>query len=182
MKIAPFMMVLGLKADMNQLTTKRLCLEKIGLKHREELYKLLSNPKVHKFFPNALDKKESEKFFEKIQQRYQSDGYCFWAVIRKRDKTFIGICGLLSQRIDGKDEIELGYRLSDDFWNQGYATEAAKGCIMYARNKLKTSSIISLIRSINKPSIRVAEKNGLKLEKETMFKELPHLVYRLNLK
>ncbi len=164
------------------LTTKRLRLEKIGIEHRDELYKLLSNPKVHKFFPKALDENESDEFFEKIQHRYQSDGYGFWAVIRRTDETFIGICGLLSQKIDGKNEIEVGYRISDQFWNQGYGTEAAKGCIMYAKDKLKTPSIISLIRSVNKPSIRVAEKNGFKLEKEAMFQELPHLVYRLYLK
>ena len=169
---------------MNQtiLKTKRLCLEKIGSEHRDDLYKLLSNQKVHKFFPKALNKEESREFFEKIQNRYQSDGFCFWAVIRRTDKAFIGICGLLSQTIDGKNEIEVGYRLSDKFWNQGYGTEAAKGCIMYAKDELKIPSIISLIQSVNKPSIRVAEKNGLKIEKETMFQELPHLVYRLYLK
>lgn len=161
------------------LTTKRLRLEKIGIEHKEEIYKLLSNAKVQTFFPKTLDKKESTDFFEKIQCRYQTDGYCYWAVIRKTDNTFIGICGLLSQIIDGENETEVGYRLSDEFWNQGYGTEAAKGCIIYAKDKLKLPSIISLIQSVNKPSIRVAEKNGFKLEKETIFQELPHFVYRL---
>ncbi len=163
------------------LTTKRLRLEKIGLEHRESIYKLLANPKVHQYFPKVLDKNESEEFFEKIQQRYQADGFCFWAVIRKTDETFMGICGLLSQEIDGKTEIEVGYRLSDEFWKQGYGTEAAWGCILYAKDTLKTASVISLIRAINKPSIRVAKKNGFKLEKETIFHDLPHLIYRLYL-
>ena len=143
---------------------------------------MLSNPEVHKFFPKPLNKIESDEFFEKIQGRYQSDGFCFWAVIRKTDEIFIGICGLLSQAIDGKNEIEVGYRLSNEFWNQGYGTEAAEGCIRYAKEKLKISSIISLIRPVNKQSIRVAEKNGLKFEKEAIFHELPHFVYRLYLK
>ena len=164
------------------LKTKRLRLEKIESEHKDELYMLLSNQEVHKFPPKVLNETESDKFFEKIQHRSQTDGYCFWVLIRKSDNTFIGICGLLSQTIDGEKEIELAYRVSDKFWNQGYGTEAAKGCIRYAGEKLKTASILSLIRSINKPSIRVAEKNGFRLEKKTIFQEVPDLVYRVYLK
>lgn len=159
--------------------TKRLCLEKIGIKHKGNLFKLLSNPEVHKYFPKTLDQNESEAFFEEIQHRYNADGYCFWAVIRKSDNLFLGICGLLSQTIDGQKETEVGYRISNEYWGHGYGTEAAKGCMQYAKEMLKLASIISLIRPENLPSIRVAEKNGLKLEKETMFHNMLHLVYRI---
>jgi RimJ/RimL family protein N-acetyltransferase len=37
--------------------------------------------------------------------------------------------------------------------------------------------VISLIRAENTPSRRVAERNGMTIEKETIFVELPHLVY-----
>ena len=39
------------------LATKRLRLEKIGVEHKKDLFRLLSNPKVHKYFPKALDEK-----------------------------------------------------------------------------------------------------------------------------
>lgn len=159
-------------------TTNRLRLEKISANHKGDLIKLLSNPIVHKYFPKMLDPKESKAFYEKIQARYKTDGYCFWAVIRKNDNLFLGICGLLSQLIDGQKEVEVGYRLSNEFWGHGYGTEAAKGCIEYGREELKLTSIISLIRPVNLPSIRVAEKNGLTLEKETIFQDTRHLVYR----
>ena len=163
------------------LTTKILRLEKIGNKHKSDLYALLSNPKVHKYFPKALDRNESVAFFEKIQYRYNVDGYCFWAAIRTTDNVFLGICGLLSQIIDGQKETEVGYRLLDEIWGQGYGTEAAWGCIQYGKKVLNLASIISLIRPVNLPSIRVAEKNGLTLEKETVFQNMRHFVYRINL-
>ena len=100
---------------------------------------------------------------------------------RNRITPFWEICGLLSQIIDRKKEIEVGYRISDKFWNQGIATEAAKGCIAYASDHLKLHSLISLIRSVNQPSIRVAEKNGFRFEKETIFQGVLHRVYRLYL-
>ena len=166
----------------NVLITKRLRLEKIGEKHKKDLFRLLSNPEVHKYFPSALDNKEAEGFYEKVQSRYNIEGFCFWAVIRESDETFLGICGLLSQNIDGKKEVEVGYRFSDEFWGQGYGPEAARGCIEYAKEKLNLESVISLIRSANLQSIRVAEKNGLKFEKEVMFHDRPHNLYRINTK
>ena len=87
---------------------------------------------------------------------------------RRLDNKFLGICGLFKQNVDNVDEIEVGYRINDEFWGNGYGTEAAKGCIIYAKNILGLSSVISLILKENKQSIRVAEKNGLKLEKETI--------------
>ena len=42
------------------LETKRLVLEEITTGHFQELYKLLSNKIVHKYFPKALNKAESE--------------------------------------------------------------------------------------------------------------------------
>ena len=164
------------------LATKRLRLEKIGEEHKKDLSRLLSNPKVHKYFLKVLDEKEAEEFFENIQIRYNSDGFCFWAVVRNGDETFIGICGLVSQVIDGKNEVEVGYRFSDEFWGQGYGPEAARGCIEYAKERLNLESIISLIRSVNLQSIRVAEKNGMKLEKEVMFHDRPHNLYRISFK
>lgn len=161
------------------LKTKRLNLEIIDKSHFDMLYNLLSNRRVQQYFPKALNKIESKEFYEKIQNRYKSDGYCYWAVIRKNDKEFIGICGVLKQEIDGQTEAEIGYRLLDSFWGKGYGTEAVKGCIKYAKEKLEKESVISLIRSVNIPSIKVAEKNGFRFEKESIFHDLPHQVYRL---
>ena len=159
--------------------TERLQLEMIDEYHFDNLYALLSNEEVHKYFPKALNKVESKEFYEKIQRRYKDDGYSFWAVVRKNDNEFLGICGILNQTIDGQLESEIGYRFLDTFWCKGYATEAAKGCINYAKETLSKISLISLIRSVNIPSIKVAEKNGFQYEKEAIFHELPHRVYRL---
>ncbi len=164
------------------LKTERLRLELISERHFESLYKLLSNPEVHRHFTKTLNRKESEEFFEKIQSRYKTDGYCFWAVIRRSDNIFMGICGLLQQKIDGQNETEIGYRLSDEYWSRGYGTEAAGGCVKYAVEKRNSPSVISLIRPANIASKRVAEKNGLSFEKESIFQDLPHHVYRLFLR
>jgi RimJ/RimL family protein N-acetyltransferase len=165
---------------MQILETKRLILDEIKEDRFDELANLLANEKVHRFFSKTLNRNESHEFLETIKKRQREDGVSFWAVIRKNDSKFLGICGLLKQIIDGKYEIEVGYRINDIFWGKGYGTEAAEGCIKYAKDKLELTSVISLILPENKQSIRVAEKNGLKLEKESMFHGQIHHVYRIH--
>ena len=164
---------------MKILETNRLVLNVIDDSIFDELANLLSNENVHRYFPKTLDRQESREFLAKVQKRQKEDGVSFWAVIRKDDLRFLGICGLLKQVIDGIEEIEVGYRIDDQFWGNGYGTEAAAGCLHYARNTLGIPSVISLILEENSQSIRVAEKNGLQLEKESMFHGLRHRVYRI---
>lgn len=165
---------------MKVLETQRLSLETLDGTMFSQLAVLLANPIVHRHFPKALDEAEAKAFLTEVQKRYENDGYAFWAVIRKDDKRFLGICGLLKQVIDGRDEVEVGYRIDNAFWGNGYGTEAAAGCVQYAKDIVKVQSVISLILSENKQSIRVAEKNGLHFDKETIFHGKMHRVYRRN--
>ena len=164
------------------LETERLILEEINIRHYEELLKLLSNEIVHKYFPKALNKAESEDFLKKVQERQKESGLSFWAVRHRENNSFLGICGLLKQTIDGLEEVEVGYRINDTFWGNGFGTEAVAGCLKYAKEVLGLDTIISLILPINKQSIRVAEKNGLNFEKVTIFNDQLHHVYRKRLK
>jgi ribosomal-protein-alanine N-acetyltransferase len=160
------------------LETKGLILETLDDHHFDDLFKLLSNKNVHKYFPKALNKEESLEFLNKVKCKYDEDGFSFWAVIRKGDQEFLGICGILKQIISGTEEVEVGYRILDNYWGDGYGTEAAGGCIQYGKDVLQKQSIVACIRDVNKQSIRVAEKNGLLFEKNIIFHDLPHRLYR----
>ena len=91
---------------------------------------------------------------------------------------FVGLCGLLTQEVDGKMELEIGYHLLPGQWHKGFATEAAVFCKAFAREKALAPSVISLIDPDNLPSQRVAERNGLQLERTTLFRGKPARVYR----
>jgi [ribosomal protein S5]-alanine N-acetyltransferase len=160
------------------LETKRLTLEELDETRFEPLAQLLANPRVHKYFPKVLSREESLEFLQQVQERQLRDGVSFWAVLRTPDGAFLGICGLLRQVVDNRDELEVGYRISDEYWGNGYGTEAAAGCMQYAFTKLKAPSVISLILPENLPSQRVAEKNGLHVEKEAFVHGNVHRVYR----
>src|ERR1700740_2300801 len=91
----------------------------------------------------------------------------------------IGDCGITLQEVDGEHLREIGYHLRRDLWGQGLATEAARACRDYGFGELKADTLISLIRPENLPSRRVAERNSMKVWKETTRSGLVHLVYRV---
>jgi RimJ/RimL family protein N-acetyltransferase len=49
----------------------------------------------------------------------------------------------------------------------------------YAFSKLEADEVISLIRPENTPSRRVAERNGMRIDRQVIYAELPHLVYSM---
>ena len=71
------------------------------------------------------------------------------------------------------------YRLHPDYWNRGLITEAARAVRDHGFADLKLPRVISLIHPENIPSRRVAEKNGMKVEKEITFRGFPTLVYAI---
>jgi [ribosomal protein S5]-alanine N-acetyltransferase len=93
--------------------------------------------------------------------------------------TLAGYCGFFHDEVDGKMEIEIGYRLQRDFWNRGLTTEAARAVRDYGFRGLKLEYVISLIHPENHASRRVAEKNGVTLERETTFRGFPTFVFSI---
>ena len=70
--------------------------------------------------------------------------------------------------VNGRAEIEIGYRLARAHWGQGYATEAVTAVRDYAFAALEMPRLIALIDPANTTSIRVAEKAGMRYEADVM--------------
>jgi ribosomal-protein-alanine N-acetyltransferase len=92
--------------------------------------------------------------------------------------TLLSVCGF-HHHPEVRGEVEIGYRLHPDYWNRGLVSEAARAVRDHAFADLKLPRVISLIHPENIPSRRVAEKNGMKIEKEITFRGFPTLVYAI---
>ena len=64
--------------------------------------------------------------------------------------------------------LEVGYHFRRDHWGHGYATEAARACMEYAFRQLAAEKVVSLILPENLPSRRVAERNGMQVERQVL--------------
>ena len=120
-----------------------------------------------------------QKWYQKQLWRYENDKGGMNALIEKSSGKLIGHCGLLVQIVDGIPELEIGYSLLPDFWNRGYAFEAASHCREFAFKNDFSKSLISIISLTNGPSQKVALKNRMKIEKETNYNGNKVYIFRV---
>jgi ribosomal-protein-alanine N-acetyltransferase len=161
------------------LETARLQLRHFTPEDIGALARVLSDPETMRFYPAPFDRTEVADWIERNRRRYEDDGHGLWAMVLKSSAELIGDCGLVRQNIDGNDEIEIGYHVRRDLWRQGLATEAAQACRNYGFNQLEVDRLISLVRPENLPSRRIAEKIGMAIWKEIVWRGLDHYVYAI---
>jgi len=110
-----------------------------------------------------------EYFERRILGHYQNHGFGLWALFLAETKEFIGLAGLISQTIDGIEEVELAYRLHPNYWSKGYATEAATAIAEHAFATMKIDYLVSIIDPKNISSEKVAKRVGMQAWKPVVF-------------
>ena len=79
--------------------------------------------------------------------RWQERGFTFWAVERKADGELLGFCGLKLADTPGspiEGMVEVGWRLREDAWGQGYAKEAAIASLDFAFDTLGADRVVAI--------------------------------------
>ncbi len=103
-----------------------------------------------------------------------------WATIHKDTGEFIGRCGLLPWTIEDEYEVEVAYTLKRQYWGQGLGSEAAQAILDHGFQQLRLPRLICLIDPNNITSQKVAQKIGMRLEREVEGiggDNLPTLIY-----
>ncbi|MCF8453923.1 MAG: GNAT family N-acetyltransferase [Pedobacter sp.] len=129
----------------------------------ELMAKINTDEKVMEFFPGIVSKDQTIEFIEKMQKQFTEQGFCYFAVDKLENNEFIGFIGLSEKSFEAEFTpcIDIGWRLSSEEWNKGYATEGAKRCLEYANEVLKLEKIVSIAPKINVKSERVMKKIGM---------------------
>ncbi|SET35233.1 Protein N-acetyltransferase, RimJ/RimL family [Salinibacillus kushneri] len=113
--------------------------------------------------PHASYKKHREFVRKRIETVYPN-GLGYWTIeLKDHIREFIGWVMLIPIDNIGP-ETEIGWRLKRNHWGKGYATEAARIILQYAFDTIELDKIVADIHYLNRGSIRVAEKIGLKFE------------------
>lgn len=123
-----------------------------------------ADPQVMEYFPDMLTPAESDRLIERFERHTEEKGFGIWAVERKEDGVFIGFIGLMEVGFDAgfQGAVEIGWRLDNKFWKQGYATEGARACLDYAFGVLGLDEILSFTATLNQPSETVMKRIGMK--------------------
>lgn len=143
--------------------SERLCIRMLKWDDYHDLHKLQSNPNVMKYITNQPKSfEETEKELIKILQCYEEiqNDFLVFAVCHHKSKEFIGTCAIIK---NDEKNYEIGYRLQEEHWGNGYGSELTKGLISYCFEDRKIDTIIATVESNNLHSVKILEKNGFML-------------------
>lgn len=151
---------------MTIIETERMLLRFVEPSDLDALAAIYSDPEVGRFIGGPADRNETWDRIQRMRRFYRERRCGPYVALLKSTGEMIGRCGFLFWTVEGRDEVEIAYSLARRFWGQGLATEAVRSIARYGFDRMHFARMISLIHPDNKASIRVAEKAGMKLEKE----------------
>ena len=151
---------------MNNLNTaKRLTLRQWRLEDRQTFRHMGQDLEVMRYFPSLLSFAESDHLAQRIYDLIDKQGWGFWAVELVKTEEFIGFVGLHKQEkssgLPNTPFVEIGWRLSHEYWGKGYAHEAAQLALKYAFEVLNCEQVYAFTSLTNKPSRRLMTKLGM---------------------
>ena len=143
--------------------TERLILRRWKEADRAPFAELNGDPETLVFFPSTLSREESDEFVDRIEARFERDGYGLWALEVSQTGEFIGFTGLAPLRADVPNGggMEIGWRLARPAWHHGYATEAARAARDVAFGGAGLPELWSMTAVLNTPSQAVMRRIGM---------------------
>ncbi|MCH7391519.1 GNAT family N-acetyltransferase [Acinetobacter dispersus] len=123
-----------------------------------------TNPQVMEYFPKLLTRAESDAMIDKMKSIIETQGWGLWAVELKNNQQFIGFVGLHDQptQFSFSPCVEIGWRLDQAYWGQGYAPEAAQAALAFAFDQLKLAKVVAFTTLENAKSQAVMRKLNMK--------------------
>lgn len=90
----------------------------------------------------------------------KNPGLGLWVTFLKETNEFIG--WYILKHLPDNGEVEVGFRLKKQFWNNGYSMEAGKALLKHGFKTLGLRKIAAIVRPDNFASQAVIKKIGLK--------------------
>lgn len=146
--------------------TEQLILRELTMDDLQDWHAILSDEETMQYYPEPFHVEKTRSWITWNLNNYRKYGFGLWAVLLRETKQFVGDCGITMQIIHGKLLPEIGYHMDKRFWCKGYATQAARACLVWAFVHTEFDEIYSYQKSTNLPSRRVAEKMGMTLREE----------------
>jgi RimJ/RimL family protein N-acetyltransferase len=174
------------------LVTERLTLREWRPEDLAGFAALNADARVMEHFPGVLSPERSDAVADRLAAQW-ADGFGPWALEQRETGAFIGYVGFVAPtfRAHFTPAIEIGWRIAHDMWGRGYATEAARASLGWARSNLSPprGEIVSFTTVANVLSRRVMGKLGFSHRDEDDFDHpllrdwefRRHVLYRLRL-
>ena len=151
---------------MTVLETERLLLRQFTVEDAPFVLALLNEPSFLRYIgdKSVRDLEGARDYLlNGPMASYQRNGFGLYLMELKDSRAPIGMCGLLK-----REELpapDIGFALLPDFWNQGFAFEAAAAVLQDARQRLNIQRLLAITSLDNESSIKLLERLGFRFEK-----------------
>lgn len=148
---------------MTVLHTPRLRLEPFSDEHLIGLNAMNSDPAVMRYItgrPETLD--DTRAFIARVQARWAEWGYSWWSFIERDSGELIGAGCIQHLGRDPAQLHEIGWRLRQDRWGRGYASEAAQRMAAFAFDDLRAPALAAVCDPDNQDSAKVMRRLGMR--------------------
>ena len=148
---------------MTILETERLLVRKWDVEHDlDDAFEIYGDVETMRFIPGGVKTREQTRTsLERMAEGDARDGFGIWPVVHKADGRVIGACGVFYIPEHAPD-VEIAWVFSKNYRGRGYATEAARAVAAFALARFRLPVLYAIIHEDNAPSIRVAERLGMK--------------------
>ncbi len=157
----------GLRGPQPVLTSERLVLRPFEAKDAGDVQRLAGDHAIYDTtasIPHPYEDGMAEAWIAHLPEAFQEGREVTFAVTRGEDGALLGATGLV---LDARSPNgELGYWIGKPYWNQGYATEAARRVLTYAFDTLTLHRVQARHAKRNPASGRVMQKCGMRWEGE----------------
>ncbi len=163
--------------SMDIFESERVRGERVQFEDFEKLHLFHQDPKVMETLGGLRTEDETKQWLQGHLDHWKKYNFGAWLLYDKKTNECIGRSGLHHVEIDGRDEIELGYAFSSEYWGKGLATEISLAVLDIAK-KLGISGVVAFTHPTNVASRRVMEKTGFVFERDFDWKGEPCVLYR----
>ena len=144
--------------------TERLILRDWQEGDRDAFFAIMNTPAVMEHLGGVQTPEQWAGAFDRLLSYQREDGHTFWIVVRKDGGTILGFCGLKRANAPGarfQGDMEIGWRLREDAWGQGFATEAATASLDLAFGRFAAPHVVAMTARGNLPSQAVMKRLGM---------------------
>jgi RimJ/RimL family protein N-acetyltransferase len=143
------------------LETERLLLRALSADDADSLHRISNEPNVRLYLwdDEPISEATVKSLIAQGARMFSKERIGVFGIRMRGREDLLGFCGFV--RLEGMEESELWYELTQKVWGRGLATEAAWACVRYAFEDVGMERVIAGADAPNTASLRVIEKLGM---------------------
>jgi RimJ/RimL family protein N-acetyltransferase len=152
--------------------TERLRLREWGEGDADLFYAAMNTPAVMRWLGGVQDRAAWDAAVDRILGYQRDYAHTLWLLERTADGELLGFCGLKRVNVDGTDltgQFEIGWRLRESAWGQGYAKEAAIASLDLAFGRFNAPHVVAFTVIQNEASQGLMKRLGMRRREDLDF-------------